>query len=178
MHMAPEWTLIPRITHHRQKTHHAYRNTRVTLDLGGIAKNVRSKRNIADADVFCVFYFSSNMFSLQIAKVTLVSAGAGRPYIYICVSIYVQTHRYVRVYIYINICMYICIYLYIYIYISTSKSTYLYLYLYLCLYLYLHMHIYACDICMRNFFLTGAGKLSLGQGSLRRQSGRRRPRAE
>ena len=44
-----------------KNTHHAYRNTRVTLDLGGIAKNVRSKRNIADVE-FCVFYFSFNMF--------------------------------------------------------------------------------------------------------------------
>ena len=127
IHIAPGWTLIPRIAKH---THHAYRNTKVTLDLGGHCQKHETQTNIADADVFCVLYFFFNMFSSRITKVTLASAGAGRIYIYIYIyrSIYVYTHRYVYVYIYI----YISIYIYVY----------LYLYLYLCLYLYLHMNIY------------------------------------
>ena len=83
----------------------SYRKSQGVARFGGIARNVKSKRNLADADVFCAFYLFFNMFSSRITRATLVSAGAGRPYIYIYIStymyMYILTDMYMYVYIYI-----------------------------------------------------------------------------
>ena len=86
----------------------------------------------------------------------------------------------IYIYIYIHKYNYICIntqtctkmYIYLYIYIATSVS------MPISISAYVYIYMYTCDICVRNFYMTTAGRLSLGQGSLRRQSGRPRPPAE
>ena len=50
----------------------------MSLDLGGIARNIKSKQNLADADVFCAFYLLFNMFSSRITRASLDLGGIAR----------------------------------------------------------------------------------------------------
>ena len=120
--------------------------TRVSLDLGGIARHVKSKRNLADADVFCAFYLFFNMFSSQITRVSLdlgalpetsqanetlrtLMSSAHFTYFSICSHRESPGRRWFlpapggHIYIYTYMYMYILTDMYMYVYIYIQKGT-------------------------------------------------------